>query len=179
MSVQFRSLSSPAEYLGPGSQVTVPLRHGTRFPSSQAMGPMRNLLPKIQQQVVGNHLAGRGHLCPEDLARLKAWRFRVSPQEDKRLTKSGEEEMLGLGRRWANRVPGLRAGNHSWIYTDTQVCRDSCMVTLQRTRESARRFKEGLGCSTSLPPPEPNRKLLAFYNICKEYKKTIFQVSYQ
>ena len=46
----------------------------------------------------------------------------------------------------------------------------------QRTRESARRFKEGMGLSTSLPPPEPNRRLLAFYNICAEYKKAIFKV---
>ena len=26
----------------------------------QAMGPMRNLLPKIQEQVMANHKAGRG-----------------------------------------------------------------------------------------------------------------------
>jgi len=32
-----------------------------------------------------------------------------------------------------------------------------------------------MGLSTSLPPPEPNRRLLAFYNICAEYKKAIFQ----
>ena len=29
---------------------------------------------------------------------------------------------------------------------------------------------------TSLLPAEPNRRLLAFYNICAEYKKAIFQV---
>ena len=34
-----------------------------------------------------------------------------------------------------------------------------------------------MGLSTSLPPPEPNRRLLAFYNICAEYKKAIFKVS--
>ena len=49
-------------------------------------------------------------------------------------------------------------------------------VAAQRTRESARRFKEGMGLSTSLPPPEPNRRLLAFYNICAEYKRAIFKV---
>ena len=49
-------------------------------------------------------------------------------------------------------------------------------IATQRTRESARRFKEGMGLSTSLPPPEPNRRLLAFYNICAEYKKAIFKV---
>ena len=49
-------------------------------------------------------------------------------------------------------------------------------VAAQRTRESGRRFKEGMGLSTSLPPPEPNRRLLAFYNICAEYKKAIFKV---
>merc|ERR1719367_2705013 len=72
--------------------------------------------------------------------------------------------MLGLGRRWALRLPSLSDGPHSWVYTDTQ-----------RTRESARRFKEGMGLSASLPPPEANRRLLAFYNICAEYKKAIFQ----
>ena len=128
-----------------------PLRHGTRFPSSQAMGPMRNLLPKIQQQVVGNHLAGRGHLCPEDLARIKGWRFRVAPQEDKRLTKSGEEEMLGLGRRWALRVPGLRAGNHSWIYTDTQVCGDSYLYS--HPVRGPGRVPGGLRRAWAAPPP--------------------------
>ena len=110
--------------------------------------------------------------------------------------------------RWARRLPQLSAGPHSWVYTDTQVfSRPSSSFLLllllllssneryQRTRESARRFKEGMGLSTSLPPPgglqtprsiiwqlsggilpEPNRRLLAFYNICAEYKKAIFQV---
>jgi len=78
--------------------------------------------------------------------------------------RSGEEELLGLGRRWAQRLPTLTSGPHDWVYTDTQ-----------RTRESARRFKEGMGLSTSLPPPEPNRRLLAFYNICAEYKRAIFK----
>ena len=74
-------------------------------------------------------------------------------------------------------------------------CCPSSIEHYQRTRESARRFKEGMGLSTSLPPPgglqtprsiiwqlsggilpEPNRRLLAFYNICAEYKKAIFQV---
>ena len=32
------------------------------------------------------------------------------------------------------------------------------------------------GLETASYNPEPNRRLLAFYNICAEYKKAIFQV---
>jgi len=50
-------------------------RHGTRYPSSQAMGPMRNLLPKIQEQVLANHKAGRGHLCLDQVTFVtKIWK---------------------------------------------------------------------------------------------------------
>ena len=37
-------------------------RHGTRYPSAVAMGPMRKQLPKIRDQVIANHEAGRGDL---------------------------------------------------------------------------------------------------------------------
>ena len=108
------------------SHVWLLARHGTRYPSSQAnhphnclamiptilrqaMVPMRKLLPKIQEQVLGNHKAGRGdskrrgqpvdqaatlppchlagHLCDQDLENLRAWRFQVGPRQDKRLTR--------------------------------------------------------------------------------------------
>ena len=42
--------------------------------------------------------------------------------------RSGDEELLGLGRRWAQRLPTLTSGPHDWVYTDTQVSRKALNV---------------------------------------------------
>ena len=43
-------------------------------------------------------------------------------------SRSGEEELLGLGRRWAQRLPTLTSGPHDSVYTDTQVSRKALNV---------------------------------------------------
>ena len=126
---------------------------------------MIRLLPKIQMQILANHRFGRGDLCAEDLERIRNWSFRLKNEQKSLLTQSGEEEMEGLGRRWGTRLPGLQGKTITWGFTDTQ-----------RTMESARKFKEGMGDTSDLPPPIKNKKVLAFYNICQAYKKAIFQV---
>ena len=82
-------------------------RHGTRYPSAVSMGPMRKQLPRIRDQVVANHRAGRGALCDLDLVRLADWRFNLTSDDELLLTESGMEEMKGLGRRWRRRLQYL------------------------------------------------------------------------
>ena len=79
-------------------------RHGTRYPTTVAMGHMRKQLPKIRDHILTNHKAGRGSLCEKDLERLAEWSFNLTSKDALILTKSGEKEMLGLGRRWRNRL---------------------------------------------------------------------------
>ena len=61
-------------------------------------------------------------------------------------------------------------------YTSLHCSALACTGLHQRTRESARKFKEGMGGSSSLPPPLANRRLLVFYSLCREYKRAVFQV---
>ena len=145
-------------------------RHGTRYPSAVAMGPMSKQLPKIRDQVVANHKAGRGELCDQDLVRLADWSFNLTSDDELLLTESGIEEMKGLGRRWRSRLPYLVdqivLTNNTFGFTNTQ-----------RTKESARHFQEGLLNVTNveLPLPIPNKELLHFYKNCKKYREAIFQ----
>ena len=98
---------------------------------------MRKQLPKIRDQVISNHEAGRGDLCEQDLQNLSGWVFNLTADEELLLTESGMKEMTGLGRRWRNRlkklVDEMEVDDKTFGFTDTQ-----------RTRESARQFKEGL-----------------------------------
>ena len=145
-------------------------RHGTRYPSDIAMQPMKNLLPKIRNQVVHNHKQGRGTMCSKDLANLKNWRFSLTPADALLLTESGKEEMRGLGRRWKNRLGNL---------TDLMVVSEETFgfTNTQRTKESARHFKEAFlsESNSSLPTYIANKELLHFFKICDRYKEAIFQ----
>ena len=42
------------------------------------------------------HNLGSGHLCDEDLEKLRAWRFQVDQRQDKRLTRFGRRNGLWL-----------------------------------------------------------------------------------
>jgi len=145
-------------------------RHGTRYPSAMAMGPMRKQLPKIRDQVVGNHKVGRGDLCDRDLNNLVEWKFNLTSDDELLLTESGMEEMKGLGKRWRKRLQNLvdkmLINNNTFGFTDTQ-----------RTKESARQFEEGLLNTTDvcMRLPVSNTDLLHFYKTCEKYKEAIFQ----
>ena len=74
-------------------------RHGTRFPSALAIRQISRQLPKIRDQIVANHRAGRGQMCQEDVERLERWELYLSQQDDSLLTETGAQEMEGLGAR--------------------------------------------------------------------------------
>ena len=65
-----------------------------------------------------------------------------------------------------NLVEEMEIDNNTFGFTDTQ-----------RTRESARQFKEGLLNKTNVnhPPAISNKDLLHFYKNCKKYKEALFQ----
>ena len=76
----------------------------------QAMGPMRNLLPKIQEQVMANHKAGRGDIG--SYSKKRRWKGKIFDQATSvmKIWKSCEPGAFRLTNVRTSDWPGLAGG---------------------------------------------------------------------
>lgn len=78
-------------------------RHGTRNTGTKDMIKMKTELPLIFRNTKGNHKAGRGSLCDDDIKNLEDWEFLANVTEDKFLVTEGFHELKGLGKCFQKR----------------------------------------------------------------------------
>ncbi|CAB0036380.1 unnamed protein product [Trichogramma brassicae] len=91
-------------------QVWAIIRHGTRYLQDYEV-PEYGIdgLEKIRDEIVENHRRGAGHLCSEDVEKIRSWRFtaHIRPHDSDDMTELGHYEMSSLGTRLKNFFPEI------------------------------------------------------------------------
>ena len=105
-----KTLANPEEVRVPNCKAfhlwTV-VRHGTRYPSKQAIKLMHGELEQLRVEILEAVDEGRSLLCNEDVEELKNWQLELNEDQAKLLHPEGDKEMVLLGERWLNRLPEL------------------------------------------------------------------------
>lgn len=143
-------------------------RHGTRTPGKELDQFVKTRLPEIQKDIANNSFKCK--LCNKD--EIKSWTSHKEIDDQKRLTKEGEDELLAIAERMQLRFPNLlnqpyENTNFLFRFTDTQ-----------RTRVSAEQFAIGLFGRNDIKKvvfdePLPKDQLLRFYKVCQKWKKEV------
>merc|ERR1719317_798896 len=107
-----RAKASPEEVKIPDSNckpvhLWTVVRHGTRYPSKQAIKLMNEDLVKMKSRILESVKEGSSFLCEEDVEELNIWKPDVNEEQAKMLHPEGEAEMVLLGERWLMRLEEL------------------------------------------------------------------------
>ena len=145
------------------------VRHGTRYPSRDAITLMTEDLPQLRDKILRQN---NSSLCNQDLELIKNWKVNIESDWSKTLHKEGEEEMVLLGRRWLNRFPHLLDQYDPELFhlrsTDTQ-----------RSMRSGQSFVSGLWSRDVLPETDwhvvtsGHDPLIRFYKTCDAWIKQV------
>lgn len=107
-------------------------RHGTRFPGKKVISKYLNL-PSFRDEL----LKKSTYFSKTEREAFKAWTpLQISLDQQKYLTKEGEEELLELGKRFKLHFP--------MFFNDDQSSFSFKHTPTQRTNLSAKKFIEGL-----------------------------------
>ncbi|XP_064595058.1 multiple inositol polyphosphate phosphatase 1-like [Liolophura sinensis] len=145
-------------------------RHGSRYPSDDDIVAMQTLLPGLRDRIIQMSVKGTSRLCASDIARLKAWNFTISLEEESELATVGYQEMFSLAQRFHTRFPSLLKRNYSRQEVDVMSTYKS------RTQDSARGFLEGLYSRKDIQPTfrEKNKdRLLRYSSACQRYQNEV------
>lgn len=107
------------------------VRHGTRLPGKKIISKYNGLVD-IKDQILAKSKA----LSDQQREALERWKpMNIDLEQQKFLTKQGEQEQFQLGARFRERFPKLFNGKSSFMFKHTPT---------QRTELSAEKFIEGL-----------------------------------
>lgn len=139
------------------------IRHGTRTPGPETAESIRTRLLTIRDLIVS---------YSRNSEPFRKWKPHRELDDQKRLTKMGQEEMLSLGKRFRNRFPNMLSSewsNETYLfrYTDTS-----------RTKASALHFSTGLfgkkmARQIWFPTPLKKDPILRFYKLCERWRKSV------
>lgn len=141
-------------------QLTLLLRHGTRYPSSGDIKRVARFLKKLK----GVELA-------KEFAELKDWKNDFTKENEKVLSDSGHKENADIATRFIESFPGLFGA----AVMDRSLFEFATSDT-QRTKASADGFAQGMVDSLSLVKEEIlaqlelRNDLLRFFENCANYK---------
>ena len=113
------------------------VRHGTRYPSKQAIKLMHGELKKLRVKILKAVDDGLSSLCEGDVEELKKWKIELEEEQAKLLHPEGEKEMVLLGERWLARLPMLLSS-----YKEDKFRLRS--TNTQRSQQSGHSFTTGL-----------------------------------
>jgi len=172
-----RSMASPAEVKVPNSycrpvHLWTVVRHGTRYPSKQAIKLMNEDLGQMKVKILEAVKEGSSFLCEEDVEELKNWKTDVTEEQAKMLHPEGEMEMVLLGERWLNRLGELLTSYEEDMFRLRST-------NTQRSQQSGHSFTTGLwtrlvGRKVKWEQPElPHDSIIRFYKLCNKWKREV------
>jgi len=145
------------------------IRHGTRYPSQDAIKLMTEKLPKLRDEILKIE---NSPICSSLLDLLRDWNSNVELESSKNLHVVGDEEMILLGERWLNRYPDLLANYEEAKFrfrsTDTE-----------RSKRSGDGVVTGLWSRVQVPKIKWNiiktghDPLIRFYKICDAWIRDV------
>jgi len=148
------------------------VRHGTRYPSKQAIKLMQEDLGHMHVRIMEAVKDGRSSLCNEDVEEMKKWKVEVREDQAKLLHPEGEREMVLLGERWLNRLGDLLVNYEEDLYRLRST-------NTQRAQQSGQSFATGLWTrlvSRSLKWEQVDQEhdpLIRFYKLCGKWKSEV------
>lgn len=148
------------------------IRHGTRNPSEQNIGLMKNRLPQIRDLLLEKIKSPTDMIRGRDIDQFRKWKSKFQEDEEMNLAPEGEEEMIILAERMQSRFPEV----FDKIYSNTSY--NFKFTFSQRTKKSAIAFAKGLFGKRALKDiyfPEPVKRdpILRFYQNCDKWQKDI------
>ena len=172
-----RAMASPEEVKIPDSNckpvhLWTVVRHGTRYPSKQAIKLMNEDLVKMKIKILESVKEGSSFLCEEDVEELNIWKPDVNEEQAKMLHPEGEEEMVMLGERWLMRLEELLQSYEEDMFKLRST-------NTQRSQQSGHSFTTGLwtrlvGRKVKWEEPElPHDPIIRFYKLCDKWKREV------
>ena len=172
-----RAMASPEEVKIPDSNckpvhLWTVVRHGTRYPSKQAIKLMNEDLVKMKIKILESVKEGSSFLCEEDVEELNIWKPDVNEEQAKMLHPEGEEELVLLGERWLMRLEELLQSYEEDMFKLRST-------NTQRSQQSGHSFTTGLwtrlvGRKVKWEEPElPHDPIIRFYKLCDKWKREV------
>jgi len=170
-----KSMANPSELIVPNCTAVhlwTVVRHGTRYPSRQAIKLMKGDLKQLRLRILASMEEGGSSLCEGDVEQLRNWTLQVEEEQAKLLHPEGETELVLLGERWLARLPVL-LGSY-------QVERFRLRSTnTQRAQQSGHSFTTGLW--TRLVGRKvrweevvlQHDPIIRFYKLCDRWKRMV------
>ncbi|XP_023323343.1 multiple inositol polyphosphate phosphatase 1 isoform X3 [Eurytemora carolleeae] len=151
-------------------QVWSIVRHGTRYPSKEAIRFITKDVVEIRDRILNS---SNSLMCKEDLDNLLSWKpEQLNLDQSKDLHVEGEDELIYMGERMVSRFPNLLAEYQPqhFLFRATGT---------QRAELSGRSFAVGLFSRMIAhkvkfeDPIQPHDPLLRFYKLCKKWLKEV------
>ncbi|XP_049867510.1 multiple inositol polyphosphate phosphatase 1 [Pectinophora gossypiella] len=148
------------------------IRHGTRLPSAKDISGMNGTLKDLKYDILLAHQQGKGELTAEQLKRLDEWSTNLDVENQKILTREGQEEMVLLAERMKKRFPNVikhKYNNETFLFRYTAT---------ERAQQSARFFTIGLfdrknAQEVLFHPATKVDPVLRFYKHCDKWQKQV------
>jgi len=148
------------------------VRHGTRYPSKQAIKLMHEDLSQMYVRIMKAVREDRSSLCDEDVKALNKWKVEVKEDQAKLLHPEGEREMVLLGERWLYRLGDLLVNYEEDLFRLRST-------NTQRAQQSGQSFTTGLWTrlvSRTLKWEQVEQQhdpLIRFYKLCGKWKSEV------
>ena len=145
------------------------IRHGTRYPSKDAIRLMTENLPKLRDEILKIE---NSPMCENELDLLRNWKSDVELDNSKNLHVVGDDEMVLLGERWLNRYPDLLGS-----YDETKFRFRS--TETERSKRSGDGVITGLWSRILVPKVKWNiiktghDPLIRFYKVCDAWIRDV------
>ncbi|KAL0894031.1 hypothetical protein ABMA27_014097 [Loxostege sticticalis] len=154
------------------SKIWMIVRHGTRLPSVKDIIGMNSTLRELKYEILLKHKMGKGDLNPEQLKMLEDWSREIDGEQEKYLTKEGQDEMILLAERMQKRFPNAvknKYNNQTFQFRYTAT---------ERAQQSARYFTIGLfdkkdAQGVIFSPAKKIDPVLRFYKHCDKWQKQV------
>ncbi|XP_064478888.1 multiple inositol polyphosphate phosphatase 1-like isoform X2 [Ornithodoros turicata] len=171
--VEDQKLNNVAEFVVPGCKAHALFllqRHTTRYPDRDNIIEMGDGLPRVLSAIQDAFKDKKTHICPKDVERLGNWTPSFVPDDDNRISKSGEDVVFEQVRRFKKRFPTLFEKPYDpKDYTVGFTSRNRTLETAKAflrellTKEDYERAVNNLG--------GPQDALLQFHKECSKRQK--------
>jgi len=170
-----KSMANPSELIVPNctaSHLWTVVRHGTRYPSRQAIKLMHGDLKQLRLRILAAADEVGSSLCEGDLEQLRNWTLELEEEQAKLLHPEGETELVLLGERWLARLPVLLGS-----YQEDRFRLRS--TNTQRSQQSGHSFTTGLWTrfvgrkvkwEEVVVQHDP---IIRFYKVCDRWKRMV------
>ncbi|XP_053206141.1 multiple inositol polyphosphate phosphatase 1-like [Panonychus citri] len=139
-------------------------RHSIRYPKSDDIMEMGQLLPQLQQELTEAFNKGSSELCEQDYQAIKQWKLEMVPENDNHVTPSGVKATKKIAKLFYSQYPDL--------FDPNKVNFQVGVTSKVRTNETAHAFVEGLvDIKPEINIKESDyvvRDYLQFHSICKK-----------